>query len=240
MIKHIFFDLDGTLLPMDQEVFAKGYFKGLAGYAASLGMDPMKVMEGLKVALGYMTQSDSSISNEDAFWKSFLPYTGGTQEDLITKFEVFYLTQFPEVVATTCGFNPKSNEAIKLLKQKKYKVYCLTNPLFPKLATQARVKHAGLNFEDFEEVTTYENYYSCKPSLEYYKEVLAKFNLNAEECLMVGNDMSEDAVVSELGIPVYIVTNDLINRENKDLNSVQHGDFDELLEFLKSLPTLEA
>ena len=45
MIKHIFFDLDGTLLPKDQEVFAKGYFKGLATYAASLGMEPMKVMK---------------------------------------------------------------------------------------------------------------------------------------------------------------------------------------------------
>ena len=240
MIKYVFFDLDGTLLPMDQEVFAKGYFKGLAGYAASLGLDPMKVMEGLKVSLGYMTQSDSTISNEDAFWKTFLPYSGGTQDDLISKFEIFYRTKFPEVVAATCGFNPKASEAIKILKDKNYKLYCLTNPLFPKLATAARVKHAGLNFEDFEEVTTYENYHACKPSLEYYKEVMTKFGIKSDECLMVGNDMSEDAVVMELGIPVYIVTDDLINRENKDMSSVQHGNFDELLEFLANLPIVEA
>ena len=29
MIKHILFDLDGTLLPMDQSVFIKGYFGAL-------------------------------------------------------------------------------------------------------------------------------------------------------------------------------------------------------------------
>ena len=29
MIKYILFDLDGTLLPMDQEVFVKDYFERL-------------------------------------------------------------------------------------------------------------------------------------------------------------------------------------------------------------------
>lgn len=29
-IRYILFDLDGTLLPMDQELFVKAYLKGLA------------------------------------------------------------------------------------------------------------------------------------------------------------------------------------------------------------------
>ena len=29
MIDTILFDLDGTLLPMDNDIFTKGYFKGL-------------------------------------------------------------------------------------------------------------------------------------------------------------------------------------------------------------------
>ena len=33
-IKTIFFDLDGTLLPMDQEAFVKIYTKGLAAHMA--------------------------------------------------------------------------------------------------------------------------------------------------------------------------------------------------------------
>ena len=42
-IKTIFFDLDGTLLPMDQEAFVKAYTKGLAGYMMPYGYDPEKL-----------------------------------------------------------------------------------------------------------------------------------------------------------------------------------------------------
>ena len=37
MIKMILFDLDGTLLPMDQEIFTKKYFKRLAAKLAPYG-----------------------------------------------------------------------------------------------------------------------------------------------------------------------------------------------------------
>lgn len=36
MIKTVLFDLDGTLLPMDQEKFTKSYFKQLAKRVAPL------------------------------------------------------------------------------------------------------------------------------------------------------------------------------------------------------------
>ena len=37
MIKAVFFDLDGTLLPMDQDEFVKGYFNLLAQKMAPYG-----------------------------------------------------------------------------------------------------------------------------------------------------------------------------------------------------------
>lgn len=40
MIKAILFDLDGTLLPMDQDEFTKGYFKLLAAKLAPYGYEP--------------------------------------------------------------------------------------------------------------------------------------------------------------------------------------------------------
>ena len=39
-IKAVLFDLDGTLLPMDQEVFVKAYFKGLVTHLAPMGYEP--------------------------------------------------------------------------------------------------------------------------------------------------------------------------------------------------------
>lgn len=239
MIKHIFFDLDGTLLPMNQELFVKAYFTTLSEFSTRLGIEPMKTMQGLKVSLEGMAKNDGSITNEDAFWNSFIKVIGGEKEDLIPKFESYYHEIFPGVVSKTCGYNPNSLKAIEILKEKNYPLYILTNPLFPRLATAVRVKQAGLKAEDFKEITTYENYHSCKPSVAYYQEVLHKYQLEASECLMIGNDMSEDAVVTKLGMQVYIVTDELINKENKDMNMVPHGDFNELLDFLKGLPELE-
>ena len=37
----ILFDLDGTLLPMDNDAFTRGYFKLLAARLAPLGYEPV-------------------------------------------------------------------------------------------------------------------------------------------------------------------------------------------------------
>ncbi len=39
VLKAVLFDLDGTLLPMDQDIFVKTYFKGLAKALAPHGYD---------------------------------------------------------------------------------------------------------------------------------------------------------------------------------------------------------
>ncbi len=47
-VKAILFDLDGTLLPMDQEQFTKAYFKLLAARLASRGYDLEKLIESME------------------------------------------------------------------------------------------------------------------------------------------------------------------------------------------------
>lgn len=50
MLKAIFFDLDCTLLPMDQERFIHSYFSRLTGCLAHLGYDKKEVQKnGLSV-----------------------------------------------------------------------------------------------------------------------------------------------------------------------------------------------
>ena len=41
MITTVLFDLDGTLLPMDQDAFTRGYFKFLAAKLAPHGYEPV-------------------------------------------------------------------------------------------------------------------------------------------------------------------------------------------------------
>ena len=47
MIKAILFDLDGTLLKMDQEDFIKAYFGGLAKKLAPYGYDPQALINAV-------------------------------------------------------------------------------------------------------------------------------------------------------------------------------------------------
>ena len=46
-ITTVLFDLDGTLLPMDQEVFVRTYLSLLAKKMAPLGYDPQRLTEAI-------------------------------------------------------------------------------------------------------------------------------------------------------------------------------------------------
>ena len=58
----------------------------------------------------------------------------------------------------------------------------------------------GLSPKDFDYYTTFENSGFCKSNLSYYREILQKIDCKPEECLMFRNDVSEDMVVTELGM----------------------------------------
>ena len=111
-----------------------------------------------------------------------------------------------------------------------------TNPIFPKVATESRIRWAGLQPEDFRLYTTYENASYCKPNPDYYREILDKLNLRPEECLMVGNDVAEDMVAETLGMKVFLLPACVINREGRDIDAYPHGDFDDLLAYVTALP----
>ena len=114
-------------------------------------------------------------------------------------------------------------------------VVLATNPLFPPIATQSRIRWAGLEPEDFALVTTYDNSSFSKPNPEYYREILGKLNLRAEECLMVGNDALEDMAARETGMQVFLLTDCLINRDGRDLTDYPQGSFPELMAYIRSL-----
>ena len=112
------------------------------------------------------------------------------------------------------------------------RIVLATNPLFPSIATESRMRWAGLAPDDFELYTTYENSSFCKPNPKYYEEILGKLGVSAEECLMVGNDVTEDMIAETLGMKVFLLTDCLINKENKDISAFVNGSFSELMEFL--------
>lgn len=233
-IKAILFDLDGTLVPMDQDVFVEDYFKRISTYLAPHGYEPRKFIDTIWKGTYAMIKNNGDRCNEDVFWDFAVSVYG----DKILKdkplFDKFYETEFDKVKAV-CGFNPKAKETVYKLKEMGYRVALATNPIFPARATRWRIGWAGLRPDDFEFYTTYENINGCKPNPAYYIEVAARMGLNPDECLMVGNDVGDDMIAESIGMKVFLLTDCLINKTNKDINGYPHGSFDELMEYITSL-----
>ncbi len=233
-VKAILFDLDGTLLPMDQEQFTKAYFKLLAARLASRGYDPGKLIESIWAGVTAMVKNDGSCTNEEAFWRVFTQIYG--EEAIKDKpyIDDFYAEEFNQV-QSVCGFTSAAREVVDLLKEKGKMLVLATNPIFPAVATKNRMQWAGLVPEDFAWYTTYENCCHSKPNPEYYLDILKKIGLKAEECLMVGNDVAEDMVAETLGTKVFLLTDCLINKREQDITQFVHGGFQELIEYLNRL-----
>ena len=55
-------------------------------------------------------------------------------------------------------------------------------------------------------------------NLKYYEEILEKNGLKPEECVMIGNDVSEDMITEKLGMKAFLLTDCLINKEEMDIS----------------------
>ncbi len=235
MIKTVLFDLDGTLLPMDQDAFTIGYFKLLSAKLAPHGYEPKQLTDAIWAGTGAMVKNDGSRSNEEAFWEKFSEIYGKEKavKDL-PLFDEFYSQDFSGAKAF-CGYNPLAEQAVQKAKRLGFQVALATNPIFPKTATESRIRWAGLAPEDFELYTTYEDVCYCKPNPKYYQAILKTLDVQAMECLMVGNDVTEDMIAETIGMNVFLLTDCMINKEQKDISVYPHGDFSELMNFLEGL-----
>ena len=64
-------------------------------------------------------------------------------------------------------------------------------------------------------------------------EILDKINVTATECMMIGNDVSEDMISSQLEMKVFLLTENLINKNNENINNYSHGNFDDLIKLFE-------
>ena len=227
------FDLDGTLLPMDQDEFTKGYFKLLVKKLAPHGYEPEALIRAIWHGTGAMVKNDGCRSNEEVFWEDFARVLGPEALKDKPLFESFYANEFRHA-QPLCGFAPQAAEVISLLRGAGIRTVLATNPIFPAVATDIRIRWAGLRQEDFELITTYENIGYSKPNPDYYRELLRRLDLRAEDCIMVGNDVDEDMIAAKLGMGVFLVTDCLINKSGQSVDQYPHGNFDGLIRFLKN------
>lgn len=233
-IKAILFDLDGTLVPMDQDEFVKDYFKRISTKLATYGYEPKQFIDTIWKGTYAMIKNTGDKCNEDVFWQIMTTVYGDKVLTDKPLFEEFYENDFDNV-KDVCGFNPKAKDTVYALKNMGYRVALATNPVFPACATKRRIAWAGLTPDDFEFYTTYENINSCKPNPSYYIEVAKRIDTDPSECLMVGNDVGDDMIAQKVGMKVFLLTDCLINKSEEDISKYPNGSFDELMNYIESL-----
>jgi len=172
--------------------------------------------------------------NYDVFWDVFCAFAGKEALDHMDTIDEFYAKEFQQV-QQVCGFAPRAAEVIRRVRALGYIPVLATNPLFPRLATESRVRWAGLQPEDFALITVYENSRHCKPNPDYYRDILSELGAAPEECVMVGNDVQEDMIAEELGMQVFLLTDCLLHAEGKDISLYPQGGFEDLIRFIEAL-----
>ena len=231
--KAILFDLDGTLLPMDNDEFTRGYFGLLYKTVSPLGYEKSSFVDAMWKGVASMVKNTTDKFNDERFWEVFSSLLGSQVLDHIPSFDKFYTEQFNDAKALTKP-TQLAKKAVEAARLKAEKVVLATNPFFPPVAVKARLNWAGLSENDFDHVTHYSNSKRCKPNPDYYLEVANAIGVIPSECLMIGNNAQEDIEAAQaVGMDTYLITDCLISSGN--IPDTKKGTFEELVEFLNSL-----
>lgn len=235
-IKAVLFDLDATLLPMNQDKFIEKYFAEISTYLNDkCGYEPKSFLGAMWLGIKDMITNDGRRTNENAFWERLSEIYGKERiKRDMPVFEQFYEECFDRTKAV-CGYTKRSREVVDYLKSRGITVVLATNPVFPAIATEMRMGWVDLKPQDFALVTTYENIGYCKPNPKYYTEIAKRIGVSPSECLMVGNDTSDDLSASVAGMSVFLLTDCLINTNDVDITKIPNGSFDELFAHIEKL-----
>ncbi len=203
-ITTILFDIDQTLLLFDDQEFIKIYVKLIHGYFKEEQPSFSKFIDIFLTSTNKMTEkSNPELDNLSKFAVDFESRIGISQSDIIHRFDLFYHTEFAQV----CQIMKAHHISQKLLSlaSNHFLVVAATNPLFPSVANEIRLKLGGLDMISWSEVTSAEDYHYTKPYIEFFEELLNKINKDPHECIMVGDDPINDMVAGELGIKTFLI-----------------------------------
>lgn len=232
MIKAVFFDLDGTLLPMDEDEFTKGYFALLCKKMCSFGYNKDELINAIWTGTKLMIKNNGSKTNEQVFWEYFEQAFGNDKLKDKILFDDFYNNEFKNT-KMFCKENDLAKGVVSFVKSLGLKVVLATNPVFPVNGIETRLNFIGLSTKDFDYITTYEVSHYAKPNPKYYEEILNIFNLKPEEVIMFGNNEVEDGQgASNAGIKVYMV-GDYIKKDEENPNKFEHINICDIKEIIK-------
>ena len=234
----IFFDLDGTLLPMDHDPFMKTYFTLLGEYFAPYGYTTKQIVKIILTGFDAVVANDGSMTNEQRFWTAVQPLLGDQSEFFLKHIDAFYDGPY-QLCQQPIMPHPGMAAVIAQLKQKGYRLVVATGPVFYEKAIRYRLQWAGLKAEDFEWITSLTNAHYGKPTAAYYNEICEILNVAPHDVMMVGNDIANDMDGSiAIGMSHYLITTHLMQKEVPNIAFYRHGDYQQFFTFIDNLPSV--
>lgn len=233
----ILFDLDGTLINIDQNEFMKVYMEKLYPRLENIFTFEEFHEYMNKSIMAAILSEDEEKTNEEVFIEMFKNISGKDMNNVYGHIMDFYVNEY----TTIKGMYSKSKYMLKsvdALKKKGYNMVVATNPLFPYVAAAKRVEWGGFNPCDFKLITSIEKMKFCKPNPKYYSQILDLISKQPNECLMVGNDVQEDLVASKVGIRTYLINNNILNRTDENPVANRISDAKGFYKFAKALPKI--
>ena len=233
-MKAILFDLDGTLLPLDEKLFVDIYFTELSKVFSEYNIESNKLVEAIWTATHEIIKNDGKRTNEEAFWEKFKSIINIDLSNVKEVLEKFYANEFFTKLKKCSTENNLAKVAVNLAKKNGRKVVLATNPVFP-IDALVRLKWTGLDVDDFDYVSHYSNSSFSKPNPKYYLDLCEKLDVEPKDCLMIGNDERQDIfAASSAGMNCYLVTDYLYTYPECKVNC-EKGSFKDLIEKLKTL-----
>ena len=204
-LRAVLFDLDGTLIENDMDVFITHFLRRFAPHLAHR-VAPEKFVQSWLHALQFMLRNnDRALTNQQAFDLNFYPAVGALPEDLQPSIQAFYATSY-RGLRSLVRPRPGTRETIQAMLDAGLSVVIATNPIFVHTAVAQRLEWAGVSDLSLALVTSSENMHAAKPSPQYYQEILDRVGCAPDESVMIGDDFINDIQpASRLGMHTYWV-----------------------------------
>ena len=228
----LLFDLDGTLLQVEMQIFIPAYLYGLAEHFRDRVEPDRFVGVARKAVHALLLGGDRQRTNRErylAMIEAHLEIPEGLFEERLAVWIEKDMEKLAAHVTSVAAARPLLDYCFSL----DIPVVLATNPVFPAAMVEARMEWAGLGGYPFTQVTSYENTRYCKPHKSYYRDLLETIGVRASRSLMVGNDTTHDLAAAGIGMPTFLADTFLVDRLDGGYSSDFRGSLDDLFELLR-------
>lgn len=202
-MSHLLVDLDGTLLgaydlPLRIEFTAKALAE-LRKYGSWF-----KSISTLRAIQTALETPSLYLTNENRTVKTLSEQFGLTLEKAHQVLNEVILLLFPKM--ERYFFPVRGAKDFLIWAKDRYPMILATNPVWTEEIVKMRMKWADIDPSLFQSITHSGRMHACKPSVDYFLEILEQEKLNSNQCFFIGNDPKKDLPATQAGIPVFILS----------------------------------